>query len=458
MENSRFTVAQKATLTAAQTPLLERQRCLLAACIANSSPSEQQQQHKEEEEEPQQAERPKKRSRNEPWRCTCHPHYTRAAGELCLDASLRGAIPHAVQNAKASLRLLEDDQGGDAEAVAQRFGQFLHDAEAERCRVINTVKKRVTEQPDAEVEGSESSTVEALYQVLVSAVSPVLGSEGFTLDAFGFVVCLATLRLILSEGHTNSQRHLEEVLTSRFHGGRGTREDYRFEFVKGSCQRECRIMVVAFSSLGDYLIRPEWTKTLDGLAVDRLHVMDPACSWYMQSPACDWSGFEWYEARLKAWLSGYKIVILLGDSMGGSGALLFSHLATCVIAFVPQVCLSDDIHCRREDFSQSLREEFSATLLRNLDEARHRKDVATILVHRGGAAPDQAHTALLGGTEVGFEQHIEDCSVGLVAPGLTIVVHDCTDHFVSSHMKQAGLLKDYVHGRVGAARRQQASE
>ena len=47
---------------------------------------------------------------------------------------------------------------------------------------------------------------------------------------------------------------------------------------------------------------------------------------------------EWH-ARLASVTQRYSKILFLGDSMGASGALLFSDLATAVLAFSPQVQL-----------------------------------------------------------------------------------------------------------------------
>lgn len=46
---------------------------------------------------------------------------------------------------------------------------------------------------------------------------------------------------------------------------------------------------------------------------------------------------SYYRRELEVALRPYKQVIMLGDSMGASAALMFSPLATSVIAFCPQV-------------------------------------------------------------------------------------------------------------------------
>lgn len=52
--------------------------------------------------------------------------------------------------------------------------------------------------------------------------------------------------------------------------------------------------------------------------------------------AGDEEGFRFWWERLEAVTRGYARVLMLGDSMGATAALLFSPLATAVHAFTPQ--------------------------------------------------------------------------------------------------------------------------
>lgn len=75
-----------------------------------------------------------------------------------------------------------------------------------------------------------------------------------------------------------------------------------------------------------------------------------------KQPGCEiWAGLNWcvfgsggdegaeqYELRVAAAAARYPYVIMLGDSMGATGALLYSHLATAVHAFCPQVSQNFD--------------------------------------------------------------------------------------------------------------------
>ena len=167
----------------------------------------------------------------------------------------------------------------------------------------------------------------------------------------------------------------------------------------------------------------------------------------MNGPDCDWEGFGSYEPELQTRVRRYRRVVMLGDSMGGSAALLFSHLASLVIAFVPQIDLEADIHARREDFTPSRKQRFTQRLLANVKEAK-----GLIEVHRGRAAIDARHTALLEvPSEVSFQQHVAACrgeeGARAIEPRV-LVTHDCDDHFVSTQLKKQGLLKAYIADRI----------
>jgi len=97
---------------------------------------------------------------------------------------------------------------------------------------------------------------------------------------------------------------------------------------------------------------------------DILFVVDCKRSWYtheddveltndakspqqIQSSSSPASGYvsgigSYYRRELEVALRPYKQVIMLGDSMGASAALMFSPLATAVIAFCPQVHFHHD--------------------------------------------------------------------------------------------------------------------
>ena len=75
-----------------------------------------------------------------------------------------------------------------------------------------------------------------------------------------------------------------------------------------------------------------------------LYIVEPGRGWYCGSGDSFEQGEgkygpNYYEGRLERYTSQYARVVMLGDSMGASAALMFSHLASVVLAFTPQVNL-----------------------------------------------------------------------------------------------------------------------
>lgn len=67
-----------------------------------------------------------------------------------------------------------------------------------------------------------------------------------------------------------------------------------------------------------------------------LYVVDPHRSWYCGGDASLMQ--QRYTDRLQQYTQHYQHVVMIGDSMGASAALLFAPLATNVLSFCPQVC------------------------------------------------------------------------------------------------------------------------
>jgi len=110
-------------------------------------------------------------------------------------------------------------------------------------------------------------------------------------------------------------------------------------------RRESRpkVLVVTFASAPGV---PNWGGVLGRLAreatpeeqqFDILFVCDGSRNWYSGGD----EGVGFWRRRLQEVTSQYSKVVMLGDSMGATGALLFSDLATSVQVFTPQVELSD---------------------------------------------------------------------------------------------------------------------
>lgn len=108
------------------------------------------------------------------------------------------------------------------------------------------------------------------------------------------------------------------------------------------------------------------------------------------------------EARIAAVVAGggtktwYTRVVMVGHSMGGTAALLCARLATQVIAFCPQVCVSTCPQLTREE--QMLGEDDTLELLR-MRLCRNVRDAhfsgCTVNVHIGTLAEDERQCAML---------------------------------------------------------------
>lgn len=106
-----------------------------------------------------------------------------------------------------------------------------------------------------------------------------------------------------------------------------------------------KVLVVAFGSAPGV---PNWggilnkirasAETEEEMDFDVLYVVDPGRDWYGGGSDAH---FEYWESRLfKAVRSYNGDVIMIGDSMGATAALMFSGMASSVHAFCPQVDLN----------------------------------------------------------------------------------------------------------------------
>ncbi len=102
-------------------------------------------------------------------------------------------------------------------------------------------------------------------------------------------------------------------------------------------------IVVAFGSAPG---TPNWGGLLSRLDIpedhkhniDVLYVVDPARAWYHGGDDVLFDTL--YYSKLQQCVQGYTRRVMLGDSMGATGALLASDLATHVVAFCPQTSMA----------------------------------------------------------------------------------------------------------------------
>eukprot|EP00927_Polykrikos_kofoidii_P060717 TRINITY_DN55639_c0_g1_i1.p1 TRINITY_DN55639_c0_g1~~TRINITY_DN55639_c0_g1_i1.p1 ORF type:complete len:903 (+),score=153.36 TRINITY_DN55639_c0_g1_i1:123-2711(+) len=172
------------------------------------------------------------------------------------------------------------------------------------------------------------------------------------------------------------------------------------------------VLVVTFSSQGAPVAMglTEVRALRDSLLrVDALYVCDPANAWFLQDPGFRWVGLAYFEAKIKEITSKYRRVFMWGGSMGGSAALLFSHLADCAHAFSPQV----DLAITWPSFATAeVREGFRKQLQESVVRCR-----GPVVVH------------------VGEENHTDVRHASLLPPSVRVHYHDTANHNTMKHVK-----------------------
>lgn len=123
-----------------------------------------------------------------------------------------------------------------------------------------------------------------LSDLAVRLTGSILAEIGFSKDRAGLRTFLAVAKAEAHRinpghepGHPDLSAKLEEAISGWWHGGIA-----RFEHVPCTIgPSDAKGLVVAFSSLGNGIIRPEFGGTLGAVAADydHLFVMDPAASW-----------------------------------------------------------------------------------------------------------------------------------------------------------------------------------
>ena len=304
------------------------------------------------------------------------------------------------------------------------------------------------EQSDLEILGR-------LYYSALSRTEQYLQEVGLTVDHCGFTTLLALCRAVSDSSltYTKDGERLDAAVSNHFNGitAPGCRFLYSsrhgIDDTNKTIGRSKRL-IVAFSSLGNGLVRHEFGGSLakinnqlytDGLyddVCDVLFVADPSQSWYQKDSRGTFDGFEEYEQRIQAASMPYEKVSCIGDSMGGSGALLFSHLSTeSVVAFSPQVDLEGDVHVSRYDMTPIIRHRYYKRLLESVEQAVANE--VNVFVHRGVEKLDIRHTDLL------LSRFSEMSSCLKV-----IQYEDCSHHQIAVHLKQQGMLAQVLQSNL----------
>ena len=296
-----------------------------------------------------------------------HSRCTARFGEVLLHArdhaSSNDEYNLAIYNAQSLVDYIDKSLDKSNNTVPVRCGLADDIARCLSTRSMYQFRKRQLEcdasDSDFTPEQFDLELMGRLYYSAISRTEPYLREVGLTVDHTGFTALLALCRA--SSAITLTKQHcslpmlsepgakLDAALSNHFNAITVAGRRFFFSHHHGlECGPKTRgkHLVFAFSSLGNGIVRHEFGGSLAKLnnqdePFDVLFVADPAQSWYQKDDTGCFGGFVQYERRIKAASKPYKCVSLIGDSMGGSGALLFSHLATeSVVAFSPQIDLT----------------------------------------------------------------------------------------------------------------------
>jgi len=415
-----------------------------------------------------------------------HPRCTARFGEVLLHARDGATSPDeyqiAVHNAKSIVKYVDAcraesnskypvRKGLVGDVAAALTGQPLRKFRISQIEDVSTSLKNNAAKADFTLENADLEIIGRLYYSAIRCNEWYLEEVGLIPDHGGFTTLLALCRAAsfassigtetksFPSPHpadlamlSNQEAKLDAALSNHFNGITAPGCRFLFSCWHGIDQADtgdsgrAKHLIVAFSSLGNGLVRHEFGGSLAKLnkqlhadgkdTFDVLFVADPAQSWYQKDSRGHLDGFAEYEQRILIASRPYDKISLVGDSMGGSGALLFSHLATeSVVAFSPQIDLNGDSHVSRYDMTPTIRDRYCDRLLHSVELAVEAG--VKIYVNRGVEKADVGHTDLL-------MNHINGkFSEGPGPLGGRLIINehsDCQHHQIAVHLKEKGQL------------------
>ena len=209
-----------------------------------------------------------------------------------------------------------------------------------------------------------------------------------------------------------------------------------FRFVKRSDRSE---IVVVFAP-ANINVPVEFSSAIPSCS-NILYVRDPEWCWYLKIPLHAhgrtqyhlWEGYSYFESILERFVQGFDSRIFIGDSMGGSAALLFSHMATKVHAFVPQLEL-DSWFTKKIDGISKRRREIIPEEKRRMFALKIRENMRIVgdccyIIHFTKFPGDASQKEVLRSINA------QNCS---------IIDHDIETHGLYDHLLQEGNLQEIL--------------
>jgi len=182
------------------------------------------------------------------------------------------------------------------------------------------------------------------------------------------------------------------------------------------------VLLVAFAGGGvrmGGIPLPEWRKTCSKIqGIDYLTVVDVHQKWYLQ-------GHHRWRERFRATFARYERVVMIGNCMGASAALLFADMADAVIAFAPQTCL---VRAKGKYWLNGLR-----------CSAEERRCFNGWILERAAACPD---------VYVRYSPKKDTYFAGFLPEGMARIEEGCDEANVPLWMKRQGTLVPFVEETI----------
>uniref|UniRef100_A0A7R9YDH2 Uncharacterized protein n=1 Tax=Pinguiococcus pyrenoidosus TaxID=172671 RepID=A0A7R9YDH2_9STRA len=410
-----------------------------------------------------------------------HPHFTSDYEGLIAEVVAEGRHKEASRLFRGLLRVA-DIQRSSAKMIEVLRSEHVRNAKREAILSFKAQLAAKSPQPKtdtaAELTAKEDfatpaedfTLAKALYAILVQRLAPLLRDADLPESTIAVLALMAFLKRRAREDEVAA---LEGAFGAFWNGSIHCDFFERWRPEDAAPISEGRgLFVVCFSSLGSGLVRPEWRGTLrevlsniqatwfreNLLRVEVLHVMDPCVSWWQSNPNSgadlslqkSWQGFDqafgdFLVKQMRDFPNARTFV--LGDSMGGTGALLLlKHLpeTASALIFTPQTDVTNYGPCKRRDFSQKRKNRLREDIRTSVAACN-----ARLRVHYGiHCDQDVEQVALLREAglreiEAGASGSDEERSISQALVG-----HDYDDHVLSVHLKEQRCLGSIVQNEI----------
>ena len=128
---------------------------------------------------------------------------------------------------------------------------------------------------------------------------------------------------------------------------------------------------------------------------DRLFLMDPDQSWYLNDPERRWNGLAFHRELLCTFTARYEHVMFVGNCLGAVGVCLFAEYCDYALAFNPQTDPMNDPRRKYRIGAARVPRAIRENILRLLNEGI-RACTGTVEVHVTAGIPAEVRSAPAG--------------------------------------------------------------